>query len=556
MLKKLSLFFIILLPVFIIPGCDNNDNTVNNNTNSQNNTGIYRLLHNNPPNGELNLMTGIEEVISIQLVDNNNKPISDHLINFLIKGSAGGSSLSKNNTQTDNNGLASIEISTGKTPSHFTITVSCQNAAPINFDVIVSSTGQADFTITPSYNGIQPESFHSFDFGIIFNSTCDDIDNNSYLNRIKKTYSLEESVKYENLTVDFSLLFVVRGYNSSGKLIASGCTEPDPENLIPGNNLHLEVELLDYLLFLTEETTVFHEIETSNLSSWIQNHYQNWLEIGQCGYGFTSAYLDCLISHLEGGDPLTCSEGEETALSARIKSYRGLLNAENCRGFLNSHNGISLERTLTDLSVNIETLQNNFKSFKISLNQNNYEHLSLKSTWEHQHDKLVQSLDSLNFPLINQDYTNFISPPESRTFSLDFKGNEASPLFVPQTFFHLSLVETVTSIIRKLFFNNTLQAIRADEVKARFIEFIDEISSLPWQEELIQIIDSELTWDQIETSMEYLQNSLHLDYYPPVNCDLSQTGNLKFNDEDLDGSIDSFIPELVFQIDPSGSICP
>ncbi|MDA3862802.1 MAG: hypothetical protein PF689_02935 [Deltaproteobacteria bacterium] len=556
MSKKLTLFFLILLPVFLIPGCNNNDSTINNNTNNQNNTGIYRLLHNNPASGELNLMTGVEEEISIQLLDSENKPISGHPINFLIKGSAGGSSLSKNNLQTNKNGLASVVISTGKTSSHFTIAVSCQNAAPINFDVIVSSTGQADFTITPSYDGIQPEAFHSLDFGIIFNSTCDDINNNSYLNRIKKTYSLEESVKYESLPVDFALLFVVRGYDSSGKLIASGCKAPDPENLIPGNNLQLEIELLDYLLYLSEETTVFHEVETNNLSSWIQNHFINWLEIGRCNYGFTATYLNCLISHLEGGDPLTCSEGVETALSARIKTYRGLLNSESCRGFLNSYNGISLERTINDLSPGVSTLQNNFKAFKISLNQNNYEHLSLKSNWENHNDQLIQTFNFINFPLINQEYTEFISPPESRSFSLEFKGNEPSPLLISQSFIHLSLIETVKTIIRELFFKDTLQAIRANEVKARFIEYIDEISSLSWQEELIDIIDSELTWEQIETSMEYLQNFLHLNYIQPINCDLSVTGTVNYSDEDLDGSIDSFIPELDFQVAPTGSICP
>ncbi len=546
--------FLLLALLFSLVSCDDGGEKTNNTNQTNNNpSGNYSVHFVTPPDGELTLLTGERTPLSIRLLDSRGVPLAGEVVEFMIHGPAGGSSLSEATDTTDDAGEAGIFVSGGTTAAHFKITVSHERAAPISFDVTVSETGLATFNLEFDYQGVQEERFSSMDVGLLFGTTCDSTTLlTQELTRPRSLHSLSEVLTYDNLPVDVPFIFTARLLTEDGTLMGYGCHVPEEEQLTPGSHVSLQLALTDYTITLEATALLTGETSASALSPAVSATVASWSELGRCTYGVSMAILDCLVSYLEQGDPATCSRGAPTELSEAIVELRGIADGSGCRGSLNAFGGASLEANLQNASPDLGPIQSALMAMRQFLLGYPYEDLTVHFSLLQVEASLALTADAVQFSRISDQIYPLIPPWDSTPATqLPYTGL-TSWLEIAPTPLTLGLLPLALQILWERHLKPHAVALEGGLFVARLQEVIQESSGIPWQQRLQELISTDLTHHDLERGFRLLAGRLSLPNVVPPGGDLLLEGALLFSDENQDQVADFVAPFWTLQVDPQG----
>ena len=351
----------------LVTGCENaRFQPAGNNENNQ--TGNLTLRFDSPASGEISLLASTRVVVDLSVTNAQGAPAPGVRLAFRLVGAAGGATLTATGATSDGTGRAALQIVAGASAAHFEVRVEHERAVPLVLDVTVSASGLVRFRVAFLYEGTWlPEDLAGLQTGIVFGSSCDELmPYTATLDRARSLPSWYTLVEYPELPVDLPFAIVARVFDEIGQPRLGGCFDPAPDTLIPDATVDVDLVLEDYSRRLAGPWS-FHAVpEAESLPDRARELFSGWRDLGRCGFGLAQRTLDCLISHLEGGDLATCGAGIPTDDSTWIRERLGVPDAQGCRNGLDTLGRTSLESRLQD-ALAWSGLQDRLEGFEAAL---------------------------------------------------------------------------------------------------------------------------------------------------------------------------------------------
>ncbi|MBN2724144.1 MAG: Ig-like domain-containing protein [Deltaproteobacteria bacterium] len=547
--KKYYLLYII----FLFVGCDSDENPLNNNVFNNNNVQVYNLEVVYPPAGEINIAAGETDVLELKLSDEKGNPVKEERIDFMIVGTAGGSSLGTTSGITDSQGSVSIVLRTGTMSAHFTITGEHTNAAPVSIDVTVSEEGSVDFHATIDYSGkYDLEEIDEIEVGVSFNSNCEKSLESMIISRKRYLDDFNGVAVFEDLPVDLPFVLLSLFRSSDDNLLAWGCVEPDPMTLVPGNTVDISIPTDDYEMLMTEPFPVTYTVYTGLYGEFLDEYLQDWFTVGECNYALAARFFDCLVSWLEGNPSDACERGEETPLSAEITHLRGTFNIDGCRGPYNSEGDISLEYIFQNMAEGIDDIQYSLIRTVDELNIKPFQIIELNSQLLYTDQMLSNNVESISFPRLDTDKWLIMQGYEETC-----RWSASVPVLTQNIsifgeYMKCNVLKTILSVISSWDFDGLGISMTGDSIKNLILEYVDEEYGGNPYEVMAEIFHENLVSDDIINAFQLFVDSLRLESIGITTGDLVYSGEFSFYDQDMDGNVESVDYSIDVDLYPQG----
>ena len=280
-------------------------------------------------NDQFGLGFGGSATLRVRYVDPVGQPIRGANVTFMLVATPpeayGGSTLGGAQSETDAAGLASITVTAGAARAQFRVRAQAPNAVPAVFYVAVSDEGFVSLVVVPEQLGDRPVA--RVEVRLYADTACAALDAGAppetmYPPRTFDSYGMAAS--FTALPLDNAYTVLGRA-TAGGILVAAGCVEIAPAQLLPGAEVHLVLPLAD-----RTPTRAPSYVVTSTLDTRAARADDAW-KVTACPLGPAQLLLDCAIDELDAGDPADCIVDNPGSLAQSLMARRGAPDASGCR---------------------------------------------------------------------------------------------------------------------------------------------------------------------------------------------------------------------------------
>jgi len=280
-------------------------------------------------NDQFGLGFGDSATLRVLYSDPDGQPIRGATVTFMLVAtppeSDGGSTLGGAQSDTDAAGVATLTVTAGAAKAQFRVRAQAPNAAPALFYVAVSDQGFVSLFVLPERLGDRPVT--RVEVRLYADIDCAALDPAAppeavYPPRTFDGYGMEAT--FTSLPLDNAYTVLGRA-TAGGILVAAGCAEIAPAQLLPGAEVHLVLPLADLPPTRAPSYAVSSTLDTHALID-----DDTW-RLAACPLGPAQLLLDCAIDELDGGDPADCVVENPGPLAQTLVARRGAPDATGCR---------------------------------------------------------------------------------------------------------------------------------------------------------------------------------------------------------------------------------
>lgn len=307
-----------------------------------------------PPGDSIGLNFSESATLRVRYVDEQGQPIEGAATQFKFVSSAGEStgaaSLSSTSVQTDELGIARVDLLSGAERVNFRVEASASQAPPVLFYIQVSEGGFADLKIRSAHEGPRdPESFDRIHLRI-FNQaqvSCLNMDFDELpvsLFPARTQLAVGELSTFANLAADESYTVIAWGELDGGRPLATGCLELAADKLRSGSTFEASLTVVDRSFELPGPLLLATDIDLSLLRESLPGQ-ESW-DVLACPLGRAQLLLDCLADAQAADASMDCDGDSASPLSLAMAPRRGLVDALGCRGATDEGGASSLDTQL------------------------------------------------------------------------------------------------------------------------------------------------------------------------------------------------------------------
>ncbi len=317
----------------------------------QRSTGLEILT---PPGDSIGLGFSESATLRVRHIDDQGLPISGAALTFKLVTSpgeaTGGASLSTAVATTDELGIARVDLLSGAERVNFRVEVSAAQAPPVLFYIQVSEQGFANLKVRSVHDGPRdPESYERVQLRIYSQPqiSCqsldfDDLPMSFFPSRVQS--ALGDTSTYANLAADESYTVIAWAERGTSRALATGCLDLAADKLRSGATFEASLTVVDRSYELSGPLLLQSEIDLSLLRDSLAGQ-RTWEGLA-CPLGRAQLLLDCLADAQVGDGLMDCDGESASALSTAMAPRRGVLDANGCRGALDSVGAASIDSQL------------------------------------------------------------------------------------------------------------------------------------------------------------------------------------------------------------------
>lgn len=308
----------------------------------------------------LGLGFGERRTLRVRYETDEGEPIPEALIEFTFLTAGiertGGAGLSATDAETDELGVARVDLVAGAENVSFRIGVDAPDALGATFYIAVSDMGFASLVISPVHSGwrVPADDFANVQVRLYRASSarCTDIDIDDPPQSLFPPRSMSAFgavASYQNISAGegYTVLSWTEGPDGDTPL-SFGCVDLDAPQ-VPPARIAFDVVVADRDLTLPVATTLSSVFDMQPVADAVDATGANlpWDTLG-CQSGPGQLLLDCAVDALAPDGDLDCIPTGSTALTDTIDAHRGAADAAGCRPSTFGTMQPSLDKLLTD----------------------------------------------------------------------------------------------------------------------------------------------------------------------------------------------------------------
>jgi hypothetical protein len=311
----------------------------------------------------LGLGFGERRTLRVRYETDEGEPIPETVIEFALITAGtertGGTGLSATDAETDELGVARVDLVAGAENVSFRVSVDAPDALGATFYIAVSDMGFANLVISPVHSGwrVPADDFANVQVRLYraTSAVCADIDiddppESLFPPRSMAAFGTDAS--YQNISAGegYTVVSWTEGPDNSTPL-SFGCVDLDSPQ-VPPARVSFDVVVVDRDLYLPASTTLSSLFDMQPVVDAIDATGVNaaWDILG-CQAGPGQLLLDCTLDALAPDDALDCIVNGDSAITTATEASRGAPDAAGCRPSVYGNMIPSLDQVLTDAVV-------------------------------------------------------------------------------------------------------------------------------------------------------------------------------------------------------------
>jgi hypothetical protein len=305
--------------------------------------------------------------VAFRLQTEQGQPVPERVIQFAIADDPGtpgdeaaGATLSFDRAVSDNNGVVTLQIIAGPTPTMFRVRASAPRAPSLEVVVFVTNATLAPVELMPVLVD-QPaagQELTTVRLYVLDGMTCAGLryDNLPAGSPFVRTIPAETTALFSTVSTEAAHPLVALGLDAGGAVRASGCVDLPASSLLVDVPLRVVVPMHLHRVSPTGQYDVLSQLQLRPGLASAQLVIDAWKEPGLCPQDPARLWLDCTIDALKTSDtdPLDCRPGDDEGdFGAKLAARRGVLlpmsPMSRCRDKLDQAGHVSLDTLAAEL---------------------------------------------------------------------------------------------------------------------------------------------------------------------------------------------------------------